>query len=219
MANNSSTYLGYRWVMFVLGVLAALSQTIVWLSPAPLLTTIVQDLKINFGQAGMLLTVIPLLSGIFMFAGSFVIDKLGVKRAMIVAMFVMGIGGILSFFAKSYAIILIARIIVGVGCGLVPPVIGALIMSWFPPKEQPYINTINSALGFGRQARGSGRNIQQALLYLPEDSPNILIPLYRFLESPAQLADRTPLHPKIFPDLLKIQPAVLITQIHTAFLK
>jgi len=52
MANDSSTSLGYRWVMFVLGALAAVSQTIVWLSPAPLLTTIVQDLKINFGNAG-----------------------------------------------------------------------------------------------------------------------------------------------------------------------
>ena len=55
--------------------------------------------------------------------------------------------------------------------------------------------------GWGRvEQPGSGLTIQQALPFgFVKDPPELLIPLYPFLQPPAQLADRTTLHPKVCP--------------------
>jgi predicted MFS family arabinose efflux permease len=130
----------YRWVMFVLCLMALLGQTFAWISPAPLLTIIQSDLKINLGQAGSLLTVITLVGGISYFFGSFFVDKLGLKATLITGLLVFGLGGIASYLAHSFSLIFILRLIVGFGFGLAMPIRGVVIMFWFPPKEQPYVN-------------------------------------------------------------------------------
>jgi predicted MFS family arabinose efflux permease len=132
----------YRWVMLFLCVLAIVAQAFMWLSPAPILANIIAELKISLGQAGTLLTVITLMWGIFTLSGSFLIDKLGLKATMITSLVVFALGGMASYFAHSFAAIFIARLVVGVGLGPVLPTVGAVVMSWFPPNERPYINSV-----------------------------------------------------------------------------
>jgi predicted MFS family arabinose efflux permease len=138
----------YRWIIFVLIVLGSLAYMYMWLSPAALITLIQSDLQIDIGKAGILITIIPLLNGIFVFGGSLVIDKLGLKWASALAMALLACGGGLSFFAQSYTMILCARLLVGIGAGLTSPTTGALTMAWFPAKEQPFINSLVAVLGY-----------------------------------------------------------------------
>lgn len=138
----------YRWVIFAIMVLTVLAQMGMWLAPAALLTRIQSTLSIDAGAAGTLITVIPLVNGVFMFLGSLVIDRLGAKNAVILATSLLAIGGGLAFFAHSYSFILAARVLVGIGVGVGSPVMSTLVMSWFPPREQPYINTLVSVLGY-----------------------------------------------------------------------
>jgi len=148
MANSDGGFSTYRWVMLALIVMAVLGQTFVWLGPAPLLRVIVEDLQIDFGSAGKLLTIITLMIALFNIAGSFVIDRVGLKRAMALALFSIGIGTISTFLVKQYSGVFTTRLFVGVGIGLAGPVVGALVMGWFPQKERPYINTVIAALGY-----------------------------------------------------------------------
>ena len=55
--------------------------------------------------------------------------------------------------------------------------------------------------GWGRvEQPGTGLNIQQALPFdFVKDPPELFVPIYPSLESAAQLADRTTLHPKVRP--------------------
>lgn len=145
---NHSTVSNYRWVILVLLVLMYLGAALVELAPAPLLTHIIDDLHISPGQAGYLLTVLSLLTGIFGFAGSFFIDKLGLRVATILGLMIFGLGGILSFWAHSFPAILVDRLIVGIGYGILSPIYGVWIMTWFPSKEQPYVNSVVASLSY-----------------------------------------------------------------------
>jgi MFS family permease len=145
---DQSPVSNYRWVILLLLVLMFLGTCIVELVPSPLLTHIIADLHIDIGQAGYLLTVIPLLTGIFAFAGSFFIDKLGLKMTTILGLMVFGLGGVLSFWASSFPAIFIDRLIVGIGYGICGPLYGVWIMSWFSPKEQPYANSTVNAMAY-----------------------------------------------------------------------
>ncbi len=151
MAKDSDVS-SYRWVMSFLIPLTILGQCFVWLSPAPLLTTIMSELKINFGQAGTLLTVITLITGIFAFCSSFFIDKLGWKTTLVTALMVFGLGGLASSLANSFPAIFTARLFVGLGIGLTQPSIAVVVMSWFPPKERPYINALSMTAAFAGMA-------------------------------------------------------------------
>ena len=56
------------------------------------------------------------------------------------------------------------------------------------------------------KAEGADLNVRQALLLdLAKDSPQLLIPFHRILKSSAQLTNRTTLHAKIGPNLIKAQ--------------
>lgn len=120
------------------------SPTALWVAPAPLLTTIQHSLDINIGKAGSLVTLIPLVAGIFMFTGSLLIDRLSLKAAAIISMSILALGSGLSYFVTSYTDLFVTRTIVGIGVGLALPLAGALTMTWFPAREQPYINSLNS---------------------------------------------------------------------------
>jgi len=129
-------------MMMFLCVLALLGQTFTWLAPAPLLGKIITGLDISVGKAGSLLTVITLVTGIFAFAGSYFVDKLGAKIAMFFGLLMFGLGGCLSYFATDYLTIFSFRFLVGLGFGIALPIAGVIVASWFSPREQQYMNAI-----------------------------------------------------------------------------
>ncbi|MGD9661410.1 MAG: MFS transporter [Porticoccaceae bacterium] len=139
---TNHTHSSYRWIMMALCVLALLGQTFTWLVPAPLLGIIIDDLGVGIGEAGALLTVITLVTGTFAFAGSFFIDKLGAKTVMVIGLGLFGLGGIASVYTETYSEIFAARFLVGLGFGICLPIVGVTVSSWFPAKEQPFMNAI-----------------------------------------------------------------------------
>lgn len=141
--SKNSKYSKYRWVMQFLWILVAVCQMFSWLTLSPLLTTIMHDLGLNYAQSGILMTIVLFMSGISLFLGSFVISKLGIKYGTIASLSFFCIAGIVAFSAHNYYVLLLARILVGLGFGIDIALSGALVMTWFPPKEQSYINTVN----------------------------------------------------------------------------
>lgn len=124
-------------------IMATLMQMLMWLSMSPLLTTIMEELHLNYSRGGFLNIIVMVVSGIALFAGSFLVKHLGVKKGMVLAMGFYSIAGIIMFLAHHFLVLLFARILVGVGYGLITSLGGALVMIWFPAREQSYMNTIN----------------------------------------------------------------------------
>ncbi|HTT77873.1 MAG TPA: MFS transporter [Candidatus Binataceae bacterium] len=138
----------YRWVIEALVIVMLIAQVMAWLAPAPILDPMVKSLGISLGQAGLLISVIALCIAIFSFLGAFVAERLGTLRALLVGIWLMGIAEIASGFTHSFGLLLLCRVLEGIGYGIIigPP--AALVMQWFSEREWPWMNMVNSVCAY-----------------------------------------------------------------------
>lgn len=135
----------YVWFTIIIAMTAL---DAINLGPSPLLPTIMEELDISMTQAGMIMSLIPLCVVVFSPMCSWVIEKARAKMALFWSMLLLSGGALLTFFAGSFPLVLAARVLCGVGyawCCSVPYV---LISMWFPEREVPFVNSINSSLAY-----------------------------------------------------------------------
>lgn len=137
----------YRFCIWGIWIFLILSQYYLPFAMAPLLTTVMEEYALDYTAGGFLITVVAVIGGISMFAGSGVVRSMGLKRGALAAVIFFLVGDVISVFAPSYAVLIVGRICIGVGYGLTAALTGAMVMAWFPPKEQPFLNTINTVIG------------------------------------------------------------------------
>jgi MFS family permease len=138
----------YRWVIELLLLLLLTVQSLTWLAPAPILDEIKKGLGITLGSAGLIISIIALCIGMFSILGAVVIEKLGALRCLQIGVWLMALAEIASGFAGSFSVLLLCRVLEGVGFGMVIAPPGALTMEWFGESEWPYINMINFAFAY-----------------------------------------------------------------------
>ncbi|HSR57740.1 MAG TPA: MFS transporter [Candidatus Binataceae bacterium] len=146
--NTEESRSRYRFVIEALLVVALASQTLTWLAPAPLLSPIIKDLHIHLGEAGLIISVIALCIAIFSLAGAVVAEKLGALRALILGLWLLAIGGIGSGYAPNIVLLLLCRVVEGIGFGVMIAPPATMVMQWFNENEWPYMNTINAVAPF-----------------------------------------------------------------------
>ncbi len=138
----------YRWVIEVLLILTLMGQAITWLAPAPILSPIIKSLQISLGDAGLIISIIALCISVFSLLGAVVAARLGALRALLVGIWLMSLGGIMSGYSTSFAALLGCRVLEGVGFGVLIAPPGTLVMQWFSMREWPYINTVNALCSY-----------------------------------------------------------------------
>jgi MFS family permease len=138
----------YRWVIELLLLLLLTVQSLTWLAPAPILDEIKKGLGITLGSAGLIISIIALCIGIFSILGAVVIERLGALRCLQIGVWLMALAEIASGFAGRFSVLLLCRVLEGVGFGMVIAPPGALTMEWFGESEWPYINMINFAFAY-----------------------------------------------------------------------
>ena len=148
MDKRKETYSNYRWVVEFFIVMGTLGFAALWLAPAPLLPTIMGDLSINMAQAGLIISVLALCVALFSSLGSISVDKVGAKKSFLIALILVGAGGLMVLIANNYPVLILTRLVLGIGYAMILSIPGVLIMTWFPDNEKPYINTINSSLTY-----------------------------------------------------------------------
>jgi MFS transporter, CP family, cyanate transporter len=149
MANAAETSApGYRWVIEALVVVMLIVQVMAWLAPAPILAPIVASLHIGMGQFGLIISIISLCIGIFSFLGGVLTERFGTMRTLLTGLWLLAFGEVASGFSNGYGVLVLCRVVEGVGYGLMigPP--AALVMDWFSEAEWPYINTVNSMIAY-----------------------------------------------------------------------
>jgi MFS family permease len=149
MANGSDTNrTAYRWIIEALVVVMLMVQVMAWLAPAPILQPMVTSLQISMAQFGLIISIISLCIGIFSFLGGVLTERFGTLRTLLVGIWLLALGEVASGFSNSYGMMLVCRVVEGIGYGLVigPP--ATLVMEWFGEHEWPYINTVNSMIAY-----------------------------------------------------------------------
>lgn len=123
---------------FILAVLYMVFHTVMSIFRAeiammvpPLMTFIVEDLGIDFALGGTLQTTSTLVMGISICFGSLLIDRFGSSKTLSYGMICFFIAGILGLVAKSYYIMVLARIMTGIGNGFTYPAAVTLVAERF----------------------------------------------------------------------------------------
>ncbi|KWW21129.1 hypothetical protein AS888_16095 [Peribacillus simplex] len=86
-------------------------------------------------KIGLLSFVFTIAYGVSNLFWGFIIDKLGARKTAIAGLFIWTLTMITSGLANSYEVFLISRIILGFGEGMMIPVSGKFISSWFHKRE------------------------------------------------------------------------------------
>lgn len=126
----------YAWVIlfavFVASVAAPLNQSKV----PPLMPVLMDAFEITLSQAGLLMSVFSITGLLLALPAGFIIQRFGPKVTGNVAMGSLIAGAGLGAVANNMPLMLISRVIEGIGMGLIAVVAPAVIALWFPRKKQ-----------------------------------------------------------------------------------
>lgn len=136
----------YRWVMAVLILIVPFCTMVPYVAPAVFMTDIMETYNIGLGLAGLSMTIQLGATGLCMFIGSFIQDRLGVRKSIILSIWSMVLGNVFAWLAPNIGLFLAARFVAGFGQGLYMVSMSPCISVWFADKELTYMLTFNSAV-------------------------------------------------------------------------
>jgi len=117
------------WLMyFVFGVFMR--------SISPLVTPIIEDLNLSYSEMGLILGSWPLTYIVIALIGGALIDRWGVRKCLFAGILVIGISGVLRYFANGFATMFLCVALLGLGGPMISigsPKTAAL---WFEGKER-----------------------------------------------------------------------------------
>jgi cyanate permease len=124
----------YRWVMLALVWLSYAAFGLISRSIAPLVTPILADLGISYGQMGLVLGSWQLsYIGVSTVAGS-VTDRFGVRAAVFAGLVIMSLSAVLRHFASGFIPLLMTVMLFGAGAPLISIGAPTAISHWFSGK-------------------------------------------------------------------------------------
>lgn len=135
----------YRFFMAVILLLVPFCTMVPYVAPAVFMADIMQDFGVEMSLAGLTMTIQLGATGVCMFIGSFVQDRLGIRKSIILAIWSMVLGNLVAAFAPGIGVFLTARLISGFGQGLYTVSMTPCITTWFADKERTYMITFNNA--------------------------------------------------------------------------
>jgi CP family cyanate transporter-like MFS transporter len=142
---QSSTF---RWVVLTFILVVQLQLKAVLFAPAALASPIITNLRLTRTDFGLIMSAVNITAVICLALGSVLVDRAGLKLALLCGLALTGLGAAIQLGAHSLRFLIFARVFQGIGIAISYPVLGGLIMAWFPNREKPYINTIVVAVGF-----------------------------------------------------------------------
>ena len=113
-----------------------------FMSPTPLFTVIMGEYDIGRSSVSLLVSATIIVITISLLPGGLLIAKIGSRRAMTLAGFLMS-SHLLTPFIDSFLFLVVVRLIFGMGVAITIPATSAIIVEWFKPNELPLLNGIN----------------------------------------------------------------------------
>src|SRR6267154_4684003 len=137
-----------RWMVLTIIVLVQFQLQLVTFAPAAVASPIISSLQLTRTEFGLIMSALNITIAICQVMGSVLVDRAGLKLGLFFGLALVGIGTTLLLGVHSLRFLVFGRILQGIGIAIIYPVLGALIMTWFSKREQPYINTIFAAITF-----------------------------------------------------------------------
>ena len=145
MARTAQT--PYRYVIAGLILTCFFSAGLNFSVVAPLFPLIIEEYGTTRAIASLLVALVFLLNASVGLPGSIIGGRWEARRVFLFSWLLMGVLA-LSPFAPNFWVLLVMRLVYGVGFGLQFPSTGPILMAWFRPSEIRLISGLNIA-GFG----------------------------------------------------------------------
>lgn len=124
------------WIVAIATILAGIALGLVQNKVAPCMLVLQEALNIDMATAGWLSSVFSLVGIIIAIPAAVILNKIGPKKGGIIAL-VCAIGGtLIGLFGGNTTILMISRVIEGMGVGLMSVIGPALIAMWFPETKR-----------------------------------------------------------------------------------
>jgi cyanate permease len=126
----------YRWVMLGLVWLLYFVFGVYTRSLAPLVTPIIEDLHISYVEMGFILGSWQLTYIVFATIDGAIIDRFGLRKALLIGVILMGLSETLRYFAGGFVSLLSCVAIIGIGGPMISIGSPKAISLWFNEKER-----------------------------------------------------------------------------------
>ncbi len=101
----------------------------------PLIPSILSEFGISNAEAGLLMSAVLVPGLVLGILVSFFIDRLGAKRVILLSLVLVVLGTLVSSAAGSYVVLLLGRLILGLGGAIILPAAPTIISQWFEREE------------------------------------------------------------------------------------
>ena len=130
------------------GIAIAVSQNKV----APCLGVLQSAFQIDMSAAGWLSSVFSVMGILMALPAALLTDRIGPRRACLLSLGAAMAGGLLGLTAHSFPVLLLSRVVEGIGAGIIAVAVPSIIARYFPPEKRGLPTGIWSSWQFVAQA-------------------------------------------------------------------
>jgi len=131
-----SAVLPYAWVILGVVYLASVAAPFNQFKVPPIMPLLLVGLNIDLAQAGVLMSSVALVGLLLALPAGVILQRLGLKFSGLIALGCIGLGAPAGANALNFTLLLISRVVEGIGIGLIGVIAPAAIAMWFPPDRQ-----------------------------------------------------------------------------------
>lgn len=133
------------WMALIGGLLIYFVNSAAQYKVPPIMIQLNEALGLTIVQSGWLMSIMSLAGLILALPAGFIIMKLGVKWATVVAAAFQLVGSLLGTFATDFAVMMASRTLEGIALGLCNVTGFAVVAAFFPPEKRGLPNSLNTA--------------------------------------------------------------------------
>ena len=126
----------YAWIILAVVYFASVVAPFNQFKIPPIMPVLMQSMQIDLTQAGLLMSIIAMIGLVLALPTGVIIQRLGAKVTLLIALGLMAVGAGLGALATSFFILLGSRVVEGLGMGLMGVAAPATIAMWFPPEKR-----------------------------------------------------------------------------------
>ncbi len=124
------------WGMLAVIYFASFMAPITQFKVPPLASWLIPEYGIDAVTFGYLMSGLSIIGVILAFPAAFICRRFGLKKTMIISVAALALGSLISALANSVAFLMIARMVEGIGIGLIGVAAPSCVSVWFPDKTR-----------------------------------------------------------------------------------
>ena len=124
------------WVVVIIAFLGGLALANVQNKVPPVIQAITIYFDISLTEAGWLTSIFTIMGMVTAIPASWLLHKLGPKMIGVLSLACAAIGSLIGVFSDNIALLMISRVVEGIGVGIIAVVGPAVISMWFPPEKR-----------------------------------------------------------------------------------